>query len=69
MDNLKRLAWTVCRFKGELGKKEGWDVLRGGDTPMHTMRKMEKQDATNLPKLEGNPKWKMWEEFLDKIYM
>ena len=56
MDNLKRLAWTVCRFKGELGKKEGWDVLRGGDTPMHTMRKMEKQDATNLRKLEGNPK-------------
>ena len=30
-DCLKRGAWTVCRFQGELGKKEG------GDTPMHTM--------------------------------
>ena len=30
----KNRAWTVCRFEGGLGKKEG----RGGDdTPMHTM--------------------------------
>ena len=30
-------AWTVCRFKGELGKKEGvvfWEVV---DTPMDTI--------------------------------
>ena len=31
-DCLKRGAWTVCRFKGGLGKKEG-----GLDTPVHTM--------------------------------
>ena len=37
-DYLKRGAWTVCRFKGELGKKEGVVFLRGEvDTPMHTM--------------------------------
>ena len=29
-------AWTVCRFKGELDKKEG------GDTPMHTMKQLYK---------------------------
>ena len=38
-DCLKRGgAWTVCRFKGELGKKKGewcfWGVV---DSPMHTM--------------------------------
>ena len=28
----------VCRFKGDLGKKEGVVFLReGGDTPMHTI--------------------------------
>ena len=32
-------AWTVCRFKEGLGKKEGGGVFEGGiDTPMHTMR-------------------------------
>ena len=37
-DCLKRGAWTVCQFKGGLGKKEGVVLLRGGvDTPMHTM--------------------------------
>ena len=30
-------AWTVCRFKGGLGKKRGVVFLRGVDTPMHTM--------------------------------
>ena len=31
-------AWTVCRFKGGIGKKEGGGVFeRGTDTPMHTM--------------------------------
>ena len=24
-------AWTVCRFKGGLGKKEGGDVFEGGE--------------------------------------
>ena len=33
-----RVAWTVFRFKGGLGKKEGGVVfLRGVDSPMHTM--------------------------------
>ena len=38
-DCLKRGAWTVCQFKGGLGKKEGVMFLRGGgvDTPMRTM--------------------------------
>ena len=32
MDCLKRGAWTVCRFKGELlGKKERVVFLRGKD--------------------------------------
>ena len=31
-------AWTVCRFKGGIGKKEGNGAFEGGvDTPMHTM--------------------------------
>ena len=34
---LKLGHWTVCRFKGELGKKEGGGVFRGGNTPMHTI--------------------------------
>ena len=29
-------AWTVCKFKGGLDKKEG-GVFEGVDTPMHTM--------------------------------
>ena len=33
----KEGAWTVCRFKREFGEKEWGDVLRGVDTPMHTM--------------------------------
>ena len=37
-DCLKRGAWTVCQFKGVLGKERGGGVLEGGfDTPMHTM--------------------------------
>ena len=24
-------AWTVCRFKGGIGKKEGGGVFEGGD--------------------------------------
>ena len=31
-------AWTVCKLKGGLGKKEGVGFLRGVDTPMHTMK-------------------------------
>ena len=41
-DCLKRGAWTVCRFKGGLGKKEAGGVFEGegeGDTLMHTMAK------------------------------
>ena len=34
---LKRGAWTVCQFKGGLGKKEGLVFLRGVDTLIHTM--------------------------------
>ena len=30
-------AWTVCRFKEELGDKEGVVLLREVDTPMHSM--------------------------------
>ena len=33
-------AWTVCQFKGGLGKKEGGGVFEGGgggDIPIHTM--------------------------------
>ena len=33
-----REAWTVCKFKRELGKKEGVMFLRGVETLMHTMR-------------------------------
>ena len=34
----KKGPWTICRFKGGLGKKEGVVFLRGGvDTPMHIM--------------------------------
>ena len=29
-DCLKRGAWTVCQFKGGLGKKEGVVLVRGG---------------------------------------
>ena len=37
-DCLKREAWTVCRFKGGLGKKERGSVFEEGiDTRMHTM--------------------------------
>ena len=32
-DCLKRGAWTVCRFKGGLGKKEGVGVFEGGWYP------------------------------------
>ena len=34
---LKRRTWTVCRFKGGLGKKEGGFFEGGVDTPMHTI--------------------------------
>ena len=31
-------AWTFCRFKWGLGKRDGGGVFeRGVDTPMHTM--------------------------------
>ena len=31
-------AWTVCRFKGALGKKEGGGVLEGEvNNPIRTM--------------------------------
>ena len=37
-DCLKRRgAWTVCRFKGALGKKEEFVFEGGVDIPMHTM--------------------------------
>ena len=38
-DCLRGVAWTVCRFKRGLGKKEGVVFLRGVDTPVYTMRK------------------------------
>ena len=30
-DYLKRGAWTVCKFKGGLGKKEGGGVFERGE--------------------------------------
>ena len=36
-DCLKWGAWTVCRFKRGLSKKEEAVFLGGRDTPMHTM--------------------------------
>ena len=30
------IGWTVCRFKGRLGRKGGVVFLRGVDTLMHT---------------------------------
>ena len=38
-NRLKKGAWTVCRFQGGFGKKEGEVFLGGVDTPMHTMSK------------------------------
>ena len=38
-DCLRRVAWTVCKFKGGLGKKHGVVFLRGVDTPMDTILK------------------------------
>ena len=41
-DCLKRGAWTVCRFKAGLGKKEESGVFKGGwrvDTSMHNVLK------------------------------
>ena len=34
----KKGAWTVCQFKGELGKREGVVFLSGVDNSMNTMR-------------------------------
>ena len=34
---IKSWSWTVCRFKGGLGKKKGVMFFRGVDTPMLTM--------------------------------
>ena len=34
---LKRMAWTVCKFKGALSEKEGVLFLKGVDALMHTM--------------------------------
>ena len=36
---LKKGAWTVCRFKGWLGKKEREVFFGGVDIPKHTMSK------------------------------
>ena len=36
-DCLKREAWAVCRFQGELSKKGGGVFERGVDTPIHSM--------------------------------
>ena len=46
-------AWTVCRFNGGLGKKDGWGVFEGdrgggGDTPMHTMNLWEQSNEKVL---------------------
>ena len=37
---LKRGAWTVCRFNGGLGEKEGVVFLMGGLTPQCTLCKV-----------------------------
>ena len=34
---LKKGAWTVCRFKGGLGKKDGGGVFEGGMIPQCTV--------------------------------
>ena len=48
-DYLKRAAWTVCRFKGRLGKKERRVVfLKRVDTPIHTMLELTCGQYTNF---------------------
>ena len=44
----KNWAWTVCRFKRELGKKEGMVFLRGLDIPMHTIRRKINSKKKNM---------------------
>ena len=44
-------AWTFCRFRGRLDKKERGVFLRkqsggGGDTPMHTMNSTVSHNLT-----------------------
>ena len=34
---LKKEAWTVCRFKKGLGRKEGFGVFHGGLIPQCTL--------------------------------
>ena len=36
-DYLKKGAWTVCRLKGRLGKKEEVVFLRGVDIPINKL--------------------------------
>ena len=45
-----REAWSVCRFKGGLDKKERHVLLRGVDAPIHTMLK----DIISPFKIGGN---------------
>ena len=50
---LKQGSWTVCRFKGALGKKEKMVFFSGFDTPMHTMNENASPSARRLQMLES----------------
>ena len=52
----KRGAWTVCRFKGKLGKKMGVGVV-GVDTPTHTMWRLSSILKTSNKSVWNNVFW------------
>ena len=65
-------VWTVCRFKGGLGKKERVGLFFGGgggrgvDTPMHTMiydKAFIKPFHTKLESLQYNAKLAITEPY------
>ena len=48
-------AWTVCRFKGGLGKKEGGGVFEGGLTPQCTLWGRSKNWYFFVDVINGQP--------------
>ena len=51
-----RVAWTVFRFKGGLGKKEGWWCFWGGLIPQCTLCCQEGariHRKVKIPKIQG----------------